>query len=73
MKLPVTPDTIDSEVESAIKILTDIRGRLQAIPGEDMPASEPRFLEYTRELCGELMIAANKCNSLASVLADLTV
>lgn len=73
MRLPITPDTLHNEVESAGKILTAIQGRLGDIPGVDSPGSEEQTVEFLREVCGELMVAANKCQGLASILADLTV
>lgn len=73
MKLPITPDTIDMEVETSIDILTKVRARLTSIPGIDAPGSEEQMVEFLRELCGELMVAANKCSSVASVLAELTI
>lgn len=73
MKLPITPDTIDMEVETSIDILTKVRKRLEAIPSIDVPGSDEQTLEFLRELCGELMVVANKCSGVASVLAELTV
>lgn len=73
MRLPITPDTIDMEVETSIDILTKVRTRLQAIPGIDAPSSDEQTIEFLRELCGELMVVANKCSGVASVMAELTV
>ena len=73
MKLPITPDTIDGEVETSIEILTKIRARLTSIPGIDVPSSEEQTIEFLRELCGELMVVANKCSGVASVMAELTI
>ncbi|MGB5215078.1 MAG: hypothetical protein WBN88_15700 [Anderseniella sp.] len=72
-KLPITPDTIDGEIETAVLILNGLRKRLTSIPVVDKPASEEQFIDFVRELCGELMVAGNKCSSLSAILADLTV
>lgn len=71
MRLPVSEATILREVESAQQILTEIRDRLDSIPGVTMPGSEQQLSEFLRELCGDLFVASNKCNGLAQVLSEL--
>ena len=70
--LPVSPDTIYDEIQSAKAILARWEERLEkrSIPGIDAPGGEEQLLDYMRELCGELQVVSNKCHGLAVILAE---
>ena len=69
--MAVSGDTLHAELESAERILAKWREAVgKGIPGVDMPASEEVHVRFVTELCGELLIVAGKCQTVAAVVAD---
>lgn len=70
--LPVSPDTIYAELESAIEILKKWHTKVGAgVPGMDLPTSDPSAIEaFFRELQGEVMLVSGKCANLATILGE---
>ena len=67
--LPVGPDLISSELDSAKKILEKWIERVNAgMPVIDQPGNDHQLELFVQELCGELRIVAGKCGNLAEVL-----
>lgn len=67
--LPVSPDLISEELESAKKTLEKWLEKVNAgLPVVDQPGDEHQLDLFVRELCGELRIVAGKCGNLAEVL-----
>lgn len=69
MRLPVSPPVLLDELASAQGILKKwLEGIAQGIPAIDLPGDEETLDEFLRELCGELLLVAGKCSTLAEVL-----
>jgi len=67
--LPVSPDLIHDELESAKKILEKWIEKVKAgLPVVDNPGDEMQLDLFIRELCGELRVCAGKCGNLSEVL-----
>ena len=67
--LPVGPELIVAELESAKKILDKWIEKLgEGLPVIDKPGEDHQLDEVVHELCGELRIVAGKCGNLAEVL-----
>ena len=70
MQLPVTQDVILSELDSAQKILAKWHAAAkEGIPGVDVPGPQDSMEDYLRSFCGELLLVAGKCETLANLLA----
>lgn len=68
--LPLTADTLQTELETARDILTRRLEVLKSgIPSLDTPGSEDAFDTFIREMCGELRACAGKCENLADILS----
>lgn len=71
--LPISTDVVRSELEGVKSIIEKWLARLdQGIPGVEVPAPEDRTEAFLRELCGELMVSAGKCENVASILSEGT-
>jgi len=69
MSLPVSPDLISSELESAKKILEKWIEKVNSgLPVIDEPGDDQQLDLLIRELCGELRVCAGKCGNLAEIL-----
>ncbi len=69
MSLPVTPPVILQELAGAKEILDKwMLAIAQGIPMIDLPADEDSLENFMRALCGELLVVAGKCTTLAEVL-----
>lgn len=68
--LAVSSPVILSELES-LKVIAEkwIEKIQTGIPGVDLPAPDDRLELFLRELCGELLLCAGKCESLSTVLS----
>lgn len=68
---PIHPETMYSELEAAIKILSKWHEKVgKGIPGFDLPAEPHVTHKFMREMCGELMLVASKCSSLSTILQE---
>jgi hypothetical protein len=68
--LPVNPETITEELESAKKLIDKwILKMNEGLPVLDQPGNEDQLELLMREFCGELRIVAGKCANLAEVLS----
>lgn len=69
MKLPISPPVLLQELDAAKVILVKwLEAVAGGIPMIDLPADEDALAEFLRELCGELLLVAGKCETLAQVL-----
>lgn len=67
--LPVSGDVIHAEIESAERILAKWREQVsKGIPAVDLPGTEENLARFVTELCGELLVVAGKCQTLAAVV-----
>lgn len=68
--LPVSGDVMLKELEGASHILEKWKEKIEGgIPFVDIPAPPDRLEAFLREMCGELLIVAGKCEHLSSVLS----
>jgi hypothetical protein len=74
MLLPVSTELLQSEILSARDILDRQLAKLEAgVPGQDIPATRPEaLLEFVDQLCGELLVAAGKLETVVSVVGNTT-
>jgi len=74
MTLPVTPDNIHAELESAKAIVEKWHKYIgdEGIPGIDKPTqdAEAKLDSFLRQFTGELLFTAGKLQNLAVVLSD---
>jgi hypothetical protein len=71
--LPVRADLLHEELEAARKTLQYWEELVyKGIPGVDLPAADAEAVvdKFRRELCGELMIVAGKCQTLSMVISE---
>jgi len=69
MQLPVTQETLQSEMKAAVVILNKWISKVdEGIPGVDLPAQPEALEDFMRALCGELLIVSGKCENLSNVL-----
>jgi hypothetical protein len=70
MSLPVSREVLIQEVKTAKDVLDLWLHKIEAgIPGDDLPAADIDIDVWVHQLCGELMVVAGKCETLASVIA----
>jgi len=73
MTLPITPDNIHLELESAETIVKKWREFIgKGIPGIDVPApdAEVKLDAFLRQFTGELLFVSGKLQNMAVVLSD---
>lgn len=69
MPLPIQADTLRSEVDQILNILTSWKERLsEGIPGDEMPATGDREDLFQFHLRRELLLCAERLNALCEVL-----
>ena len=69
MTMRLQPDTLRSEVEQVIAILTKWQERLsQGIPGDEIPANDLNSEIFQFQLRGEVQLAAERLMALVEVL-----
>jgi hypothetical protein len=71
--LPITPDTLHDELTLVLKVLHKWEAIVdKGIPGIDLPATDAAEAvdRFRRELSGELMLIAGKCQSLSVILGE---
>jgi hypothetical protein len=70
--LPVSTEVMLSEL-STTKLILDkwMTAIAKGIPVIDIPTEEINLHKFLRELCGELRIASNKCDSLSETIMDV--
>lgn len=68
MSTPISSELIRLELDSAVKIVQKWLMLTQQIPGQDAPASEDQAHEFLRQLAGELLLVARKCETLAALV-----
>jgi len=71
--LPVSPDNIHEELESVEKLVKKWREAVgKGLPGIDIPTqdAEAKLDAFMRQLTGELILVAGKCQNLAVVLSE---
>jgi len=74
VSLPVSREVLQAEVEAAKAILESWLNKIDAgIPGVDLPAAELDTDVWVHQLCGELMVVAGKCETLATVISGNTI
>lgn len=67
--LPVSPPVILQELASVKDVIAKwVEAIAQGVPFVDKPGTEEELERYMRELCGELLLVAGKCSTLAEVL-----
>lgn len=69
MRLPINPETLHGELESAKAILEKWVDRVgKGLPAIDVPGSEADLEGLLKEMCGELVLIASKCESVSEIL-----
>jgi hypothetical protein len=72
--LPINPENIHDELESIKKLVDYWESRLkkEPLPGIDIPTSnsEEQLECLLRQMTGELLFIAGKCNNLAVILSE---
>lgn len=69
MRLPVSTQVLLSELAAARALIEKWEQTVgTGIPGVDFPGSEDVTEGFVTELCGELLIVAGKCQTLAEVI-----
>lgn len=69
--LPVEQDLIRSELVGTKEILEKWISRVEAgLPMLDQPGTEQALDDFIRALCGELLVAAGRCETLSAVLRE---
>jgi hypothetical protein len=73
--LTVSRDVMLEELQTASSYLQKwiVKLNTQGIPGIDTPitgTSDEAFVDFIRELCGELRVVSGKCDSLSEVVLD---
>lgn len=69
MRLPVSSDVILSELAAARAVIEKWERTVgSGIPGVDLPGNEDVTEGFVTEMCGELLVVAGKCQTLAEVI-----
>ncbi len=69
MTMRLQPDTIRSEIDQILAILTKWQARLaEGIPGDEMPANDLNQEIFQYQLRGEVQLAAERLLALVEVL-----
>lgn len=69
MPMRLQPDTLRSELDQVMEILSSWKGRLSAgIPGDEIPSNDLNVEIFQYQLRGEILLAAERLMALAEVL-----
>lgn len=69
--LALSPDVIHEELQGVQKLINKWTGIVNnGIPGVDTPASEEAAEKFLRQLVGELLFVAGRCQNMALILAE---
>ena len=70
-RLTVSPEVLRCELEAAVELVQAQIDKIDAgIPSVTIPGSEVELYEWMTELTGEVMLAARKCENVATTLAE---
>lgn len=69
MTMRLKPDTLRSEVDQILALLTAQKEKLDAgIPGDEMPSNDTNIEIWQYQLRGEILLAAERLMAIAEVL-----
>jgi hypothetical protein len=69
MSMRIRPDTLRSEIEQVVSILSSWQDRLaQGVPGDEAPANDLNAEIFQFQLRGEVQLAAERLMALVEVL-----
>lgn len=69
MSMRIRPDTLRSEIEQVVSILSSWQERLtQGVPGDETPANDLNAEIFQFQLRGEIQLAAERLMALVEVL-----
>jgi len=69
--LPVSPEVIHNELETAVAVLQKWQKKMDEVPGVTIPATDPQALNlFLVQLIGELRVVAGKCDTLSETLTS---
>jgi hypothetical protein len=66
--LPISPALLREEISGAKAILDKWDKQLaEGVPGPERPGGQEGLENFIREMCGELMICAGKCENIVGL------
>ena len=70
ISLPLSREVLNSEVDTALAVLTHVKQQLSELPGLDTPGSPEALASVLYEAAGDLAVVASKCQTLTAVLTE---